>query len=41
MIHMVNSVRYISGVRRGLVSFSELDSHRYELWIRCGSIEVF
>jgi hypothetical protein len=40
MIHTVIDVRYVLGVRRSLMSLSELDSHGYELRIRDGSMEV-
>jgi hypothetical protein len=40
MICMVTDVRHVPGVRRSLVSLSELDSCRYELRIRGGSVEV-
>jgi hypothetical protein len=40
MIRMVIDVRYISSVWRSIVSLSELDSCRYELRIRGGSMEV-
>jgi hypothetical protein len=40
MIHTVTDVWYVPGVRRNLVSLSELDSCGYELRIRGGSMEV-
>jgi gag-polypeptide of LTR copia-type/Zinc knuckle len=40
MIRTVTDVRYVPGVRRSLMSLSELDSHGYELWIHDGSMEV-
>jgi hypothetical protein len=41
MIRMVIDIRYVPGVRRSLVSLCELDSRRYEIRIRGGSIEAF
>jgi hypothetical protein len=40
MIRTVTNVRYVPGVRRSLVSLSELDSRGYELRICGGSMEV-
>jgi hypothetical protein len=40
MIRTVTDVRYVPGVRRSLVSLSELDSRGYELRICGGSMEV-
>jgi hypothetical protein len=40
MIYTVIDIRYVPGIRRSLVSLSELDSHGYELWIYGGSMEV-
>jgi hypothetical protein len=40
VIRTVTGVRYVPGIRRGIVSLSELDSHGYELRIRDGYMDV-
>jgi hypothetical protein len=41
MICTVTDVRYVPGVRKSLVSLSELDSHGYEIRICDGFMKVF